>query len=216
MAIRYLRTDLERIRSIYNDARTEYTRLQDELTRLKNKLMESQKDFELTVQGKDAARMKYNGEIAAVRSELDSLISKTSQSFSEVREDVDKFFGGMFRATPEKLDTSALELLKSGILTDAELSEMAEKYADNATMRRMIGKYAQERADKDRENVAMRQLALVLNRPELPHLEAADTLIMWCEKGLREDRVLSDGIARAFDEQADSIIAQYGDISVSL
>jgi hypothetical protein len=147
---------------------------------------------------------------------LDSLISKTSQSFSEAREDVDKFFGDMYRATPEKLDTNALELLKSGILTDPELSEMAEKYADNATMRRMIGKYAQERADKDRENVSMRQLAVVLNHPELPHLEAADTLIMWCEKGLREDRVLSDGIARAFDEQADSIIAQYGDISVSL
>ena len=216
MAIRYLRTDLERIRSIYDNARTEYTQLQDELTRLKNKLMESQKDFKLSVQGKDAARMKYNGEIAAVRSELNSLISKTSQSFSEAREDVDKFFGEMYRATPEKLDTNALELLKSGILTDPELSEMAEKYADNATMRRMIGKYAQERADKDRENVSMRQLALVLNRPELPHLEAADTLIMWCEKGLREDRALSDGIARAFDEQADSIIAQYGDISVSL
>lgn len=216
MAIRYLRTDLERIRGIYDNARTEYTQLQDELTRLKNKLMESQKDFKLTVQGKDAARTKYNGEIAVIRSELDSLISKTSQSFSEVREDVDKFFGDMYRATPEKLDTNALELLKSGILTDPELSEMAEKYSDNATMRRMIGKYAQERADKDRENVSMRQLALVLNRQELPHLEAADTLIMWCEKGLREDRALSDGIARAFDEQADRIIAQYGDISVSL
>ena len=93
---------------------------------------------------------------------------------------------------------------------------MGEKYADNATMRRMIGKYAQERADKDKENVSMRQLALVLNRRELSHLKAADTLIMWCEKGLREDRALSDGIARAFDEQADCIIAQYGDISVSL
>ena len=97
MATRYLRTDLERIRSIYDNARTEYTRLQDELTKLKTKLMESQNDFKLTVQGKDAARVKYNNEITRIRTELDSLISKTSQSFSETREDVDKFFGGVPR-----------------------------------------------------------------------------------------------------------------------
>ena len=214
MATRYLRVDLERIRSIYNDARTEYTRLHDELDKLKTALAESQGDFKLTVRGKDAARVKYNNEITRIRTELNSLISKTSQKFAEVREDIDKFY--MFRATPDKLDTNALELLKSGILTDMELSGMAEKYADNATMRRMIGKYAQERADKDKSNVPMRKLAQALNHQELPHLEAVDTLIFWSEKGLRDDRLLSDGIAKRYDEQADRIITLYGDISVSL
>ena len=52
MATRYLRVDLERIRSIYNDARTEYTRLHDELDKLKTALAESQGDFKLTVRAR--------------------------------------------------------------------------------------------------------------------------------------------------------------------
>ncbi len=216
MATRYLKTDLERIRSIYNDARIKYTDLQDKLDELKKKLTDSKRDVHLTVQGKEAARVKYSEEINKARAELDALIRKTSQSFSEARSDVDRFFGDLYRATPDKLDTNALELLKSDILTDTELSSMAERYADNATMRRMIGKYAQERSDKDKSNVSMRHLAQALNRKELPHLEAADSLIFWSEKGLRDDRALSDGIARKYDEQADRIIAEYGNISVNL
>lgn len=156
-----------------------YTELQDRIDELNQKLTDSRSDIKLSAQGKDAARVKYGDEIRTTRAELEELIRRTSQSFSEVRKDVDRFFGDLYRVSPDKLDTNALELLRSDILSDTELIDMAEKYADNTTMRRLIGKYAQERADKDRFNENMRRLAQSLNHHELLHLEAADTLIYW-------------------------------------
>ena len=41
----------------------------------------------------------------------------------------------------------------------------------------------------------------------IPYNEHLDTLIMWSQKAMRDDRGLSDGIARVYDEQADKIFA---------
>lgn len=54
-----------------------------------------------------------------------------------------------FSADPAKLDMATLELLKSGIMSDNEIVRLARSAMNenNATMARIIGKYAKERAD---------------------------------------------------------------------
>lgn len=54
-----------------------------------------------------------------------------------------------FSADPTKLDMATLELLKSGIMSEDEIVRLAHSAMNenNATMARLIGKYAKERAD---------------------------------------------------------------------
>lgn len=57
---------------------------------------------------------------------------------------------------PKDIDANAMELLKSGIMTGADYAAMVERYSNNTTMLRLIGKYADE-ARKTAEDVAERQ-----------------------------------------------------------
>ena len=49
-------------------------------------------------------------------------------------------------ANPDAIDSNALELLKSGIMTTDDYYTLMDKYDDNSTMLRLIGKYAQDAA----------------------------------------------------------------------
>lgn len=59
-----------------------------------------------------------------------------------IRADLEK----AVRANSDAVDANALELMKSGILTDDDYFSLAEKYDNNPTMLRLIAKYAQEAA----------------------------------------------------------------------
>ena len=114
----------------------------------------------------------------SARAQADFLEAK--QAFDAARRafrDSDTQFNGMRRelaaaiddaysADPAQLDGNTLELLKSGILTASEYTKLLEqaKAANNATMVRMIGKYAGDAAKargeshgmNDREATALR------------------------------------------------------------
>lgn len=47
-------------------------------------------------------------------------------------------------AMPDAIDQNGLELLKSGILTPEDMEAFVERYNDNPTMLRLVGKYARE------------------------------------------------------------------------
>lgn len=50
-------------------------------------------------------------------------------------------------ANPDSIDSNALELLKSGIMTADDYYTLLDKYDDNSTMLRLIGKFAQDAAE---------------------------------------------------------------------
>ena len=79
---------------------------------------------------------------------------------------------------------------------------------------RIIGDYAYKRGkeEKDKELFA---IGTQFKDYRIPYNEHLDTLIMWSQKAMRDDRGLSDGIARVYDEQADRIFAEAEDIYIS-
>lgn len=105
----------------------------------------------------------------SARAQADFLEAK--QAFDAARRafrDSDTQFNGMRRelaaaiddaysADPAQLDGNTLELLKSGILTASEYTKLLEqaKAANNATMVRMIGKYAGDAAKARGESYGM-------------------------------------------------------------
>lgn len=59
-------------------------------------------------------------------------------------------------ANPDAIDSNALELLKSGIMTPDDYYALLDKYDNNSTMLRLIGKYAQAAADDTTDDRAAR------------------------------------------------------------
>ena len=210
----YLRSYLEEIKNTYNEARKTYTELFNKADEVKAAWIKARSSGDLNAQGLEKAQDKYLKESADIQEQLESLISSTKKEFAAIRRRVDADFASKFKVNPDNLDMPTLELLKSGILKDSELSDLAGRFNDNITMLRLIGKYAQERADQNPNNKEIKSLAVALkNSEKMPHLEATDTLIFYAERGLRPDRITSDGIAAIFDENADRIISESGDIT---
>lgn len=80
----------------------------------------------------------------------------------ELRKELEKDVQKDSLANPDAIDANALELLKSGALTVEDYYSFAERYESNATMLRVISKYAldaSENADDTKNAVALRILS---------------------------------------------------------
>ncbi len=67
-----------------------------------------------------------------------------NDALAEVRNALEAHLQSFYTASPDKVDRAALDLMQSGLLTGDEVENMAERYRDNVTMLRYIGKYAKE------------------------------------------------------------------------
>lgn len=80
----------------------------------------------------------------------------------ELRKELEKDVQKNSLANPDAIDANALELLKSGVLTVNDYYSFAERYESNATMLRVISKYAldaSENSDNTKDAAALRILA---------------------------------------------------------
>lgn len=105
-------------------------------------LVEAQKDFE--TKG-NAAWSEFNEKRAELRRGLEKEVRAASL------------------VDPDAIDNGALELLKSGIMTASDFSGMVEHFNGNATMTRLISKYARDAAlvtDDVREKAALNSIAV--------------------------------------------------------
>lgn len=64
----------------------------------------------------------------------------------ELRQQMADFTADVYRATPDRIDQSAMQLLEIGIMSADEMDHLANKYRDNPPMMRVIGEYAMRKA----------------------------------------------------------------------
>ena len=84
-------------------------------------------------------------------------------------------------ASPDAVDHSGLELMKSGILSADDFYSLAEKYDDNPTMLRFVAKYAKEAANdmdstRAKDRGALYQLAQVCGQGQSRTMREWDDL----------------------------------------
>ena len=168
----YLRTFLNEIRAAYNESRVKYTEIQDQLAEKEKRFRESQSSRDLTFDGKERKKAVWYEERAQLQGQLRALIADSQKKFSEVRSRAELVYRDKFGIVPENVDPNAMSLLSLGIVSDRELIEMADRYRNNHTMLRVIAKYADDRAQKDRSNMELRELATRINYAGNPHLDA--------------------------------------------
>ena len=88
--------------------------------------------------------------------------SEFDMKCKELRKELEKDVQKNSLANPDAIDANALELLKSGALTVEDYYSFAERYESNATMLRVISKYALDasgNADDTKDAVALRILS---------------------------------------------------------
>lgn len=98
----------------------------------------------------------YRAECAAALRKAEIVFEHTAEgiwpAFDEVRDELTAKLRAEVRAdgiaAPEDLDANAMTLLQSGILRVDELEALAERYAENYTMLRVLGQHAKAAADK--------------------------------------------------------------------
>lgn len=82
---------------------------------------------------------------------------------------------------PAAVDANALALLNSGIMKAADYRHMLDQFADNPTMRRMIGKYAGDAAaaacDNRQESTALRAVHIEAGRDSYSVIDTFNALV---------------------------------------
>lgn len=195
---------LTKIRDTYNKAREEYTLLNDKLDRLEAMRKRDIERGWSNAQFQREDTETYQKNKAEIKKQLSELINNTNAEYEKIKAECEAVFGEYDRATGKKVDLATVELLKSGILRPEEIKALINDFDGNSAMLSIIGNYAYNRGEEEKNNDLF-AIGTQYKDYRIPYNEHIDTLIMWSQKAMREDRGLSDGIARVYDEQADKI-----------
>lgn len=197
---------LTKIRETYNKAREEYTLLNDKLDRLEAMRKRDIERGWSNAQFQREDTETYQKNKAEIKNQLSELINNTNAEYEKIKAECEAVFGEYDRATGKKVDLATVELLKSGILRPEEIKALINDFDGNSAMLRIIGNYAYKKG-KEEKNNELFSIGTQYKDYHIPYNEHLDTLIMWSQKAMRDNRGLSDGIAKVYDEQADRIFA---------
>lgn len=93
----------------------------------------------------------------ALREEKKKIFNNLQKEMEQIRAELVKAVQGDNIADPDKVDSNALELMHSGVLTVDDIEAFRDRYDTNPTMLRLVGKYAKERAEEPTVNGLDRQ-----------------------------------------------------------
>lgn len=157
----------------YKKARAEWAPLNEKYQETIKQIAEVQKDWRMSAQGKKEAVEKLKEKKESLERQMIAINKGNQNKMKAIRKRLEDDFKGFYGIDPDQLDMKAVALLNSGVLRRSDLSQMAEKYADNVGMLRLIGKEA-----KKYENERDMQLLAARCSKDKPsvHLEKFDGL----------------------------------------
>ena len=142
----------------FRTARSEYAAVYDELTKAK----ENASAAGLDAVKKQIATLQLQEAENKMRTETERIWAAFDAKAAELRSALEKEVQIINLADPSAIDSNAVELMKTGILTVDDYFGFADRYDGNPTMLKLIGHYAKEAADSadDRKDkVALTVLA---------------------------------------------------------
>ena len=160
----------------FRTARSEYAAVYDELTKAK----ENASAAGLDAVKKQIATLQLQEAEKKMRQETGRIWSVFDAKAAELRSALEKEVQTSNLADPSAIDSNAVELMKTGVLTVDDYFGFADRYDGNPTMLKLIGHYAKEAADSadDRKDkVALTVLAQDCAKGAGPTLKAWDSMM---------------------------------------
>lgn len=142
----------QRLDTAFKTAREEYMEAWNQLQAAQKANTDAQAWRAETYRGEnDLRRQRAKAELLEAEHTFKATESRVWAEFDRQKDAIRRDLESEVRATstvdPDAIDTNALELLKSGILTADDIFSMVNKYDSNLTMLRLISKTAKELAD---------------------------------------------------------------------
>ena len=193
---------MKRAEQIYRNHAPEYLKLMKEREALRNTLADPKEEFDLLPAEREDRRKALNARIDKITAKMQEERAAADAEAQAVAREVKKMFDPVYHVSPEALDMATVELLKSGICTDSELEELANRFSGNGTMQRYIGKYMMERENPNTQRAGR---VLMANQDE-PHLRAINAVITagtYCMGGATH----GDQVAEAMFANLDKLTA---------
>lgn len=142
----------------FRAARDEYTAVYNELTKAK----ENASAAGLDAVKKQIATLQLQEAENKMRTETARIWAAFDAKAAELRSALEKEVQTSNLADPSAIDSNAVELMKTGVLTVDDYFGFADRYDGNPTMLKLIGHYAKEAADSTdnrKDRVALTVLA---------------------------------------------------------
>ena len=199
---------LEDLQTIYKEEVANYNAVQTAFSI-------AEKDYNATMADRTAPehiKLIARGDYERAKLVFEQNRMKAQDSYNNrvrtLRQQMAEFTADVYRATPDRIDQSAMQLLNTGIMSADEMEHLANKYLDNPPMMRIIGQYAMQKAesfgtfdaDKARNyRVLGHKLGSVSDGGEA--LKGFDAMADFGRNGLGKDAV----IARAHEKHWDRL-----------
>lgn len=142
----------------FRAARSEYAAVYEELTKAK----ENASAAGLDAVKKQIATLQLQEAEKKMRQETGRIWSAFDAKAAELRSALEKEVQTSNLADPSAIDSNAVELMKTGVLTVDDYFGFADRYDGNPTMLKLIGHYAKEATDSTddrKDRVALTVLA---------------------------------------------------------
>lgn len=218
--IHNLSTFLARISNAYDTARIKYLEIEKDYQECEKRYNTAIKSGTLNNHGIELEKDVWHVNKQRIGDKLKALREEFNAVCEEEKESVRVLFADLYEVNPKKLDTNAVEIIKSGMLTPSECVRMANKYrADgNFTMFRYLGIMSEELAEKNQDNFELRNIVTMAKqtptRPDIGILEGFQTT---CNKCLSDEFYRGNGVHNmAYQNSLNSYMSEAEKISVKL
>ena len=188
----------------FRAARDEYTAVYNELTKAK----ENASAAGLDAVKKQIATLQLQESENKMRTETARIWAAFDAKAAELRSALEKEVQTSNLADPSAIDSNAVELMKTGVLTVDDYFGFADRYDGNPTMLKLIGHYAKEAADSagDRKDkIALTVLAQDCAKGAGPTLKAWDSMMTvanYCSgRGYSGNRRITPGVTLSMGEK---------------
>ena len=187
----------------FRAARGEYTAVYNELTKAK----ENASAAGLDAVKKQIATLHLQEAENKMRTETERIWAAFDAKAADLRRALEREVQTSNLADPSAIDSNAVELMKTGVLTVDDYFGFADRYGENPTMLKLIGHYAKEAADSagDRKDkVALTVLAQDCAKGTGKTLKAWDSMMTaanYCSgRGGSDNRRPTPGVTLSMGE----------------
>ena len=168
-----LKEYMKKAEGVYRNYAPEYHKLLAEEKEVKEAISNLGRQYALTPRERQERENALRDRLGKIAEKKKETRAAADREAGEVAQEVKERFKDRFNALPENLDMATVELVKSGICTDKDLVNLANRFRGNVTMERYLGK-----AMEAREDPALQSLGRNLQRPQQePHIKAIASIL---------------------------------------
>lgn len=182
-----LKFNIDNIESLYRSAREAYCKEFEDFTIQQRK--HKAKMSKLNPEGRKEEELNFIEARKKHEEKLDAIRTEFQNQAKNERDTVEKVFASFYGGT---IDNDIITMLDHDVFSESEILKMADEFlnARNIFMYRIIGKHAEKSKSKELQQLA-NNAKRISRRSDL---DIIDNFVFVCNKGLRSEKHLADGI----------------------